>query len=653
MIYKVGKVQLVQGSNVVIGLSTLFLTNVSSGAFFKKQDEPEYYFIHQVIDNVTLQLDRPYVGETNNNAAYIINVDATPNLKLPLISKNDPDWYHTTNDALALIDRQAGAFLSYINLGDVDYVNTSNFSIRNDYHASGLEVGRAIKLVDDSEDLIAISCIKSNTLFKSSLVGAEVANTFTYSGETVSGEDIVFPYDVIHNETQNEKAFISSIGATNLLTLSGEVSFGWDAYDEINVYANTKSTGFIATVTATNISITETPVGATLSFAEFKAGDLLYNFTRNTTRSVLSASDPNITTVSSTDDWAIGDIVYTIQSNIETETPHLTSAIQSVLYGAQAQIGSIAIKAEHIDFGEGVGQVQGNKIPCTISGLSSTNVLDALAEIKALLDTHKGENTAAHNLGAQPFTDDGALGNPLTSTTTATAINELKARLNNGLHIEGVVDEGINESTLIDDSFAGYTASFFDDYSWYVRFDNGTNEGLLREINTFTTATGQFTVTTAFPYVPDEGDVFHLINMSSSIMGLLDSYIVEEMDEFFFNQTQLETSGQSTVHWNNITNKIGQCDPSDSTITTASTFTPSPLYSIHRIQANAVGSELKLATSTKARTITLLVFGSNAMLIQDTANQSLIASPYTANQGSIIQFQWNGTLWQEIFSYIQ
>lgn len=104
--YNTGSVTLVNGSPVVTGQSTAFLTNVSIGDLFKRQNQNVLYEIASVDSDTQIQLSANYAGSGESAASYTITRNFTPNLTLPEISSGDKDWPYVLTRALRILDAQ-------------------------------------------------------------------------------------------------------------------------------------------------------------------------------------------------------------------------------------------------------------------------------------------------------------------------------------------------------------------------------------------------------------------------------------------------------------------------------------------------------------------------------------------------------------------
>lgn len=95
--YRTGTVSVTNGSAVVTGSGTVWLTNAAAGDAFKIESENVVYSIASVDSDTQITLSTNYVGVTDSALTYQIVVDFTPNLSLPEIWAGDIDWpYHLT-----------------------------------------------------------------------------------------------------------------------------------------------------------------------------------------------------------------------------------------------------------------------------------------------------------------------------------------------------------------------------------------------------------------------------------------------------------------------------------------------------------------------------------------------------------------------------
>jgi len=549
MIYQTGTVTVTHGSNTVTGLGTKFLTYVSKGNLFKIQDERGVYFVASVDSDTQVTLVFPYKGSTGSLLDYSIIADKTPNLGLPFIDRRDPDAAQVVNAALTMIDYQAGDFLDFQSLTTVTYSGESNFFIRGDYHTDELCDGRVIRFDDVSGDMVRYNLVDHSYMFEASVNGTPSSLSISYDS-VVGDVDPVGSYDVLHNITKGNYVFIGSLvsGEGTISIDPDELGYmggteDWGDNDIIRVYGITQSVGIISSVTTSQVVVTSSDLTGFLS------GDLLYNYNKANTRTILSVSSNTIMTNTTNDDWEADDYVYTVQTKVTTSMNNLIETIYSISYGARSQIGEDSVKAEHIDFGYGSNQVDAESIPFSSTYLDSLDVESAIDEVKIDLTAHILSGEGAHAGTSISFVDDGsAVGRPLTSTNVMDAINELKSQVAYSPHIQSTVTEDSdNDWYFTSDSFLLYPSSFFNSGEWWIRFETGVNIGDLKPLDVFDYETGTFYTISGegFTYDPNEGDQFSLIlkSVEAEIIGDFSSY---------YTKTQLQTSGESNVHWGNI-----------------------------------------------------------------------------------------------------
>jgi len=95
--YRTGTVSVSNGSAIVTGLGTQWLTYAHVGDAFKIKSENVVYSIASVDSNTQITLSTNYVGVTASGLEYQIVVDFTPSLELPEIWAGDIDWpFHLT-----------------------------------------------------------------------------------------------------------------------------------------------------------------------------------------------------------------------------------------------------------------------------------------------------------------------------------------------------------------------------------------------------------------------------------------------------------------------------------------------------------------------------------------------------------------------------
>ena len=521
MIYKAGTVQVTRGSTTVTGNSTEFLKYVSSFSMFRRTGDTSTYIVDRVISQTELLLSTPYQGVSYTDTRYSINPDRTTNLGLPLLSPSLPDPSFVVNQALEKIDKNAGAFLDFNSLSDVTYSGETGFYIRNDYHSDELKLGRVIKLTDSSGEVTSYDYVANNSFFDADVSITPVAQDIYYSGETGAEEQLV-KWDVLSNANTLGYVFIDTVDtATNHIVVSGEkVGSAWSADDVLRCYGHTMGLGKIDTgLIPSYVPLTDMS-GESLVLTEFKTGDLIYNYNRGSYRSILLGGITPLPTQASADDWAVGDIVYTVKADITVATPNVDSDVTTIEYGAQSQIGTDSVKKANIDFGFGGQQVWAEDIPVSASPLSATNVNDAITEVNTDFINHT--TTGEAHLGNDVhFADDGQGAHTLTSVHMQDAVNEIKSRINVSDFITGAVDYSEDVEQFYSYGFINYPNAFMNSGERWCRMETGTNAGYVRQIDSFDNTDGEFNFASGegFTYVPSEGDVFSVI-LTSELTGL-------------------------------------------------------------------------------------------------------------------------------------
>lgn len=101
------------GSEVVTGIGTQFLANVSPGNSFKIKDSPVVYIVASVTSDLVLHLSTPYQGPTGTSQQYQITRDFTTNFGFAEVHAGDQDWpSHLTQQTIKKIDEVLGTFSS-------------------------------------------------------------------------------------------------------------------------------------------------------------------------------------------------------------------------------------------------------------------------------------------------------------------------------------------------------------------------------------------------------------------------------------------------------------------------------------------------------------------------------------------------------------
>ena len=114
--YKTGTVSVTNGSAVITGTGTQFLSNAIAGNGFKVASDTVVYQIASVVSDTEITLSAPYAGPTQSNMGYQITRDYTVNFGLAEVSPNDVDWpTHLTVETIRRVDEiLAGMASGYI-----------------------------------------------------------------------------------------------------------------------------------------------------------------------------------------------------------------------------------------------------------------------------------------------------------------------------------------------------------------------------------------------------------------------------------------------------------------------------------------------------------------------------------------------------------
>ncbi|MFH1981760.1 MAG: hypothetical protein ABIL58_07945 [Pseudomonadota bacterium] len=102
--YSAGTVSIANGSAVVIGNGTAFLSNVAIGQLFKVKGIPATFEVQLIADDTHLTLDAPWSGSNQVDVEYIVAKDFTPTFGLPLLAVGMKDWVYWYNLMLAMVD---------------------------------------------------------------------------------------------------------------------------------------------------------------------------------------------------------------------------------------------------------------------------------------------------------------------------------------------------------------------------------------------------------------------------------------------------------------------------------------------------------------------------------------------------------------------
>ena len=104
MQYSVGTVSVTNGSSIVTGSDTLWLSNIDIDFSFKLIRDNDFYDILSVDSNTQLTLERSYTGDTGTELQYVILRDFTHHFKFPTINRGSVNWPEIVSKSLKLID---------------------------------------------------------------------------------------------------------------------------------------------------------------------------------------------------------------------------------------------------------------------------------------------------------------------------------------------------------------------------------------------------------------------------------------------------------------------------------------------------------------------------------------------------------------------
>lgn len=81
--YKTGTVSVTNGSVVVTGINTIWVTNGQIGNLFTVGDDRVWYEVASIDSDTQLTLSAPYAGTTAAGQSYALTRDFTPNYSFP------------------------------------------------------------------------------------------------------------------------------------------------------------------------------------------------------------------------------------------------------------------------------------------------------------------------------------------------------------------------------------------------------------------------------------------------------------------------------------------------------------------------------------------------------------------------------------------
>lgn len=106
MQYRDGSVSVINGSDVVIGNGTRWLSNVSIGDIFLVFGVQETYLIASIISDTEIVIDRDYSGDTAASISYAIARSFTPIKRYPYPEKSDVEVASILERTLKMVDQE-------------------------------------------------------------------------------------------------------------------------------------------------------------------------------------------------------------------------------------------------------------------------------------------------------------------------------------------------------------------------------------------------------------------------------------------------------------------------------------------------------------------------------------------------------------------
>ncbi len=198
--YTTNTVTVINGSAVVTGLNTKFLTEVLAGNTFKKKSENVIYAIGSVDSNTQITLSANYTGSGESGVDYQIGRDFTPNFSLDEINSGDLDWPVHLTHALRIIDTylyMASRFVTATGSANA-YILTPTIVVAA--YASGLAVTFIANFTVTGAATVNISGLGAKSIKK--LHDQELASGDVESGQVVS---------IVYNSTEGWFQIISQL----------------------------------------------------------------------------------------------------------------------------------------------------------------------------------------------------------------------------------------------------------------------------------------------------------------------------------------------------------------------------------------------------------------------------------------------------------
>jgi hypothetical protein len=102
--YRIGTVNVSNGTTTVLGIGTSWVGNVGVGSIFKIEGIRTSYEIDSVISDSCIRLRDPYANPSVVGGVYHIHRDFTPGYNIPEINEYDRDWTYYVTKGLRKVD---------------------------------------------------------------------------------------------------------------------------------------------------------------------------------------------------------------------------------------------------------------------------------------------------------------------------------------------------------------------------------------------------------------------------------------------------------------------------------------------------------------------------------------------------------------------
>uniref|UniRef100_A0A6H1ZEM3 Putative tail protein n=2 Tax=viral metagenome TaxID=1070528 RepID=A0A6H1ZEM3_9ZZZZ len=178
--YQAGTVDVTNGSPIVTGYDTEWLTYVSVGDAFKVDGISAIYTINSVPSDTQIILSTNYAGATQNGVAYHITVDWTPYLHLAEIWGADKNWWFHLTQNLRTIDEFLRAADIYSGSGTFN--GSTGVTINIGATLSGATYSVAITITTSNPINVGAISVesKANNQFVVKNTGSDVTSTFDW-----------------------------------------------------------------------------------------------------------------------------------------------------------------------------------------------------------------------------------------------------------------------------------------------------------------------------------------------------------------------------------------------------------------------------------------------------------------------------------------